>query len=96
MLKSLELTYKLSSLDHPEDLFLIFLDVKCLFRSISPKDCIKMISDLLFQNSDLIHKNNLILLTKFVLKQNFFSFSNKSFIQTPELVMGFSLSPVLA
>lgn len=95
---TLDLTNKLKNIKIPKDCFLVSFDVNNLFPSIPPKDCLKILSNLLNQNCNLslLHKNNLLSLTEFVLNQNFFCFNNKNFIQKLGLAMGSSLSPFLA
>lgn len=95
---SKHLTTNISQLKIPATAKLISFDIKNLFPSIPPDDCIENVRTLLFEKSNLntFHILNICLLVDTVLKQNFFQFNNKVYSQNSGLAMGSNLSPLLA
>lgn len=95
---SFEFTDNLKDIFIPNDSILVSFDVKNLFPSIPPDDCIELLRSLLFSESDIptYHILNLCVLVDTVLKQNFFQFNNKFYSQQSGLAMGSPLSPLLS
>lgn len=95
---SFELTNKLKNISFPEQSFLVSFDVKNLFPSVPPEDCIELVRNLLFRESNIPthHILNICLLVDTVLRQNFCQFNNKFYSQISGLAMGSPLSPLLA
>ncbi|XP_045470675.1 uncharacterized protein LOC123677962 [Harmonia axyridis] len=95
---SLDLTNKISNVNIPPNCILVSFDVSNLFPSIDPEDCLMLVRQLLFSNSDLptCHILNLCSLVDLVLRQNFFQFNNLFYVQKSGLAMGSNLSPLLA
>lgn len=81
----------------PHNAILVSLDVKNLFPSVPPDDCIKLVGNLLTNNNvSQVLISDLKLLLRTVLDQNFFQFNGKFFRQRSGLAMGSCLSPFLS
>ena len=76
---------------------LVSFDIQNMYPSIPTEECISLVQDLLYY-SDLpdFVTEDLLLLLKSCLKQNFFKFNNTTYIQGPFLQMGGVLAPLLA
>lgn len=95
---SLELAKNLQTLKIPNNSFLVSFDVKNLFPSVPPQDCLELVRELLFSQTNIptYHILNICLLIDTVLDQNFFQFNNILYTQDSGLAMGSPLSPLLA
>ena len=94
---SLQFANYLKNIDIPQGAILISLDVKNLFPSIPPSECITLIETLL--NNTTLPKlvvQNLVSLLSIILHKTFFKFNNKFFTQCSGLAMGSNLSPFLS
>lgn len=80
-----------------QECILVSFDIQNMYPNIPTDECISLVKDLLFA-SDLpdFVTVDLLSLLKSCLKQNFFSFDNKIYIQGPFLQMGGVLAPLLA
>jgi len=94
---SIKLTNFLKTVKIQPSSKLISLDVKNLFPSIPPDDCLNLVRGLLLKTSlPRLIIDDLLNLLRVVLDQNFFLFNNKIFKQVSGLAMGSCLSPFLS
>lgn len=93
-----QFTNRLKDIFIPENSMLVSFDVKNLFPSIPPEDCIRLLRKLLFDRTNIPthHILNLCLLVDTVLRQNFFQFNQQFYSQQSGLAMGSPLSPLLS
>lgn len=92
------LTDKIKDLVVPDTAILISFDVKNLFPSVPPTDCLSLVNERLLQNHTLDPTivRDICSLVDLVLQQNFFKFNDLFYEQKAGLAMGSNLSPLMA
>ena len=94
---SLELISKLKDKPVASNYKLVSFDVSSMFSKIPPKECLPLIKNYL-EKIKINHceKSEILELFELCIKQNYFSFGNKFYIQNEGLPMGSPISPLLA
>lgn len=95
---SIELIQRINSAQPSRNYILASFDIVNLYTNVPVNETIKILHRNLTKNSTLTPSaiNELITLTKAVLKQNYFKFNNQFYSQTDGLAMGSPLSGILA
>lgn len=94
---NLELVNKIKDINIPENSYLISLDISNLFTNIPIEEVVEIIKNKLSEkNTDTDTQEEIIILLKTCLNQNFFNFNGITYCQKDGLSMGSPLSPLLA
>ncbi|CAK1596620.1 unnamed protein product [Parnassius mnemosyne] len=93
----LDLISKIKDIHIPPKSILLSLDVDSLFTNVPSPDCLRILADL-FEKRRLHpgETNDLLNLTSLCMKQNYFRFNNRFYLQKEGLAMGSPLSPLMA
>ena len=94
---SLELINRIKDLNIPKNSILLSFDVKNLFPSVPPNEVIELSNNLMIKNKcDSLIREDILKMFKICLKQNYFEFAKKIYIDENSLAMGNPLSPLAA